>query len=133
MPKKENPEPKLPSTLERSPQKAQATYQQTLESAEKTYDGDEEAAHRVAWAAVKHSFEKVDDHWEAKAEKGPSDPRSEMPTARAIAGEGETYGGVDVNGHPRDELAARAKALGVSATSRMTKGELAKAIAKKQR
>ena len=66
----------LPSTLERSPKKAQDTYEQTLESAEKTYDGDEERAHRAAWASVKHSFEKVGDHWEPKDHKGPSDPRA---------------------------------------------------------
>ena len=66
----------LPSTLERSPQKAQDTYEDTLEQAEQTYAGDEERAHRVAWASVKHSFEKVGDHWEPKDHKGPSDPRS---------------------------------------------------------
>ena len=33
---------RLPSTLQRSPAKAQATYIHTLESAEETYDGDEE-------------------------------------------------------------------------------------------
>ena len=48
----------LPSTLERSPQKAQDTYIHTLESAEKTH-GDGEAAHRIALSSLKHSFEKV--------------------------------------------------------------------------
>ena len=56
----------LPSTLKRSPAKAQRTYAETLESAEQTYDGDEARARRTAWAAVKHSFEKRGDHWEPK-------------------------------------------------------------------
>ncbi len=55
----------LPATLERSPQKA--AYEKTLEHAEAEYDGDEARAHRVAWGAVKNSFEKVGDHWETKA------------------------------------------------------------------
>ena len=58
----------LPSTLERSPQKAQDTYEETLEHAEEEYGGDEARAHRVAWAAVKREFEKVGDHWEPKEE-----------------------------------------------------------------
>src|ERR687895_360993 len=66
----------LPGTLKRSPKKAQRTYAKTLDSAEEQYDS-EERAHRTAWSAVKHSFEKVGDHWEAKDEKGPSDPQAE--------------------------------------------------------
>ena len=65
----------LPGTLQRSPRKAQRTYAETLEAAEEQYDS-EERAHRTAWSAVKHSFEKVGDHWEPKDEKGPSDPRA---------------------------------------------------------
>jgi cation transport regulator ChaB len=57
----------LPATLERSPKKAADTYEKTLEHAEAEYDGDEARAHRVAWGAVKNSFEKVGDHWEPKA------------------------------------------------------------------
>jgi hypothetical protein len=34
-----------------------------LEAAEKEH-GDGEAAHRIALASLKHSFEKVGDHWE---------------------------------------------------------------------
>src|SRR6478609_3898816 len=63
---------RLPATLQRSPKKAQDTYIHTLKSAEKTH-GDGEAAHRIALASLKHSFEKVGDHWEPKANKGPSD------------------------------------------------------------
>ena len=62
---------RLPATLKRSPGKAQNTYVHTLEAAEETH-GDGEAAHRIAFASLKHSFEKVGDHWEAKDEPGPS-------------------------------------------------------------
>jgi cation transport regulator ChaB len=63
----------LPSTLERSPKKAQDTYEAALENAEREYGGDEARAHRVAWGAVKHSFEKHGDHWDPKAERDPSE------------------------------------------------------------
>jgi cation transport regulator ChaB len=117
----------LPSTLERSPKKAQDTYEQTLESAEKTYDGDEERAHRAAWASVKHSFEKVGDHWEPKDHKGPSDPRAVEggPDSDAPA-----YGGVDIEGKTKDQLLAEARELGAHATTHMTKAEVAEAIQK---
>lgn len=123
----------LPSTLERSPKKAQDTYEKTLESAEAEYPGDEARSHRVAWGAVKNSFEKVGDHWEAKPETGPSDPRSIQSHAAKVAGKGETFGGVDILHHTKAELAQRARNLGVEHTSGMNKTELARAIAKKQR
>src|ERR1700753_761010 len=66
----------LPSTLRRSDGKAQRTFAKAHDSAAEEY-GSEERAHRVAYAAVKHSFEKVGDHWERKQQKGPSDKRSE--------------------------------------------------------
>ncbi len=122
---------KMPRTIRRSPDKAQRTYEKTLESAEKTY-GRGEAAHRVAYSALKHSFEKVGDRWEPKAKKGPSDPRSKQPTAQARAGKGETFGGLDYYGHSKDELEKRAKKLGVKGTSKMTKREIAEAINRKQ-
>jgi cation transport regulator ChaB len=115
----------LPSTLERSPKKAQDTYEETLESAEKTYEGDESAAHRVAWGAVKHSFEKVGDRWEPKAERGPSDERSKSGGPNAS---GASYGGVDVEGHTKDELLAEARRLGAHATTKMTKSEIAQEL-----
>src|ERR671912_2107274 len=87
---------RLPSTLERSPAKAQETYIHTLESAEKTH-GDGEAAHRIALSALKHSFEKVGDHWEPKREKGPSDRQAARSGAAARRGSAKTAGGVDAN------------------------------------
>ncbi len=61
----------LPSTLQRSSPKAQRTFAKAHDSAAEEY-GSEQRAHRVAYAAVKHSFEKVGDHWEAKKKKGPN-------------------------------------------------------------
>jgi cation transport regulator ChaB len=122
----------LPGTLKRSPDKAQRTYMETLDSALEEYGGNEERAHRTAWAAVKHSFEKRGDHWEPKDEKGPSDPQARRSGRFAREGGGQTAGGVDVEGHTRDELYERAKRLGVEGRSNMTKMELAQAIARKQ-
>jgi cation transport regulator ChaB len=117
----------LPGTIKRSPAKAQRTYAKTLESAHEQYDS-EERAHRTALASLKHSFEKVDDHWEPKSQKGPSDERAK----RCGPSGGESAGGVDVEGHSRDELYKRAKKLGVRGRSKMTKMELGQAIARKQ-
>ena len=119
----------LPDTLKRSPAKAQRTFAKAHDAAAKEY-GDGERAHRVAYAALKHSFEKVGDHWEPKERKGPSDPRAKSPRARENVG--KTYGGVDAEGHTREELYRRAARLGVRGRSRMKKGELAEAIARKQ-
>lgn len=63
---------RLPKTLKRSSEKAQATYMHTLESAEEVH-GDGEAAHRIAFGSLKHSFEKVGDHWEAQVHPGRRD------------------------------------------------------------
>jgi cation transport regulator ChaB len=121
----------LPGTLKRSPKKAQDTYAKTLDSAHETYGGDEERAHRTAFAAVKHSFEKVGDHWEPKDKKGPSDPQAAKGGKAARRG-GKTYGGVDVVGNTKADLYERAKKAGIPGRSRMTKTELAEAIARKQ-
>lgn len=113
----------LPSTLQRSDEKAQRTYAETLSSAESTYDGDEQAAHRVAFAALKHTHEKVGDHWEPKDHNGPSDAQAEggRDTHR------ETAGGVDANA-TKAHLLDVAKRLGVPGRSRMSKPELVEAI-----
>ena len=121
----------MPATLKRSPKKAQDTYAATHDSAVDRY-GEGERAHRTAFAAVKHSFEKVGDHWEPKDEKGPSDPQAARSGRAARDRPRETFGGVDVVGHTREELYERAKALDVRGRSRMTKADLARAIARKQ-
>jgi cation transport regulator ChaB len=123
---------RLPSTLARSPEKAQRTYLETLESAEKTYDGDEERAHRAAFAAVKHSFEKVGDHWEPKDHKGPSDSQAERGGQAARAGSGETHEGVDANAS-KAHLLDVARRLDIPGRSKMSKDELVDAIERANR
>lgn len=118
----------LPGTLQRSPDKAQRTYAETLESAHEEY-GSEERAHRTAYASLKHSYEKVGDHWEPKDRKGPSDERAQRG---GPDGGGQSAGGVDVAGHTKKELYDRAKRLGVTGRSSMNKTQLAQAIARKQ-
>jgi len=120
----------LPSTLKKSPAKAQRTYAETLDSAEEQYDS-EARAHRTAWSAVKHSFEKVGDHWEPKDRKGPSDPQSKQRGAAARDRPKATYGGVDAEGNTKQQLYERAKKAGVRGRSGMSKTELAQAIARK--
>jgi cation transport regulator ChaB len=116
----------LPSTLQRSDAKAQRTFAKAHDSAADSY-GDEQRANQTAWAAVKHTHEKVGDHWEPKegGRKGPSD-------AQAKGGRNtnrETKGGVDANASKK-HLMDVAKRLHVSGRSRMTKGELVDAIQK---
>ena len=72
----------MPATIERSPKKAQETWSKAHDSAVEEY-GEGERAHRTAFAALKHSFEKVGDHWEAKKAKGPSDKQAARSGAKA--------------------------------------------------
>jgi cation transport regulator ChaB len=116
----------LPSTLQRSPKKAQRTFAKAHDSAADEY-GDERRANQVAWAAVKHSFEKVGDHWEPKegGRKGPSDERAAggRDTAK------KTKGGVDANA-TKEHLLEVAKKLDISGRSTMKKKDLVDAIQK---
>ena len=114
----------LPSTLKRSPKKAQDTWAETHDSAVETY-GEGERAHRTALAAVKHSFEKVGDHWEPKEQRGPSDAQAEG----GVDTDRPTAGGVDANASKKHLLDV-AKRLDVTGRSRMTKAELVDAIQK---
>ena len=114
----------LPSTVERSPQKAQDTYAETLDSAVEQY-GDGERAHRTALAALKHSFEKVGDHWEPKEKRGPSDAQAEG----GVDTDRPTAGGVDANAS-KQHLLDVARRLDVTGRSRMTKAQLVDAIQK---
>lgn len=117
----------LPSTLRRSPKKAQDTWSEAHDSAVETY-GEGERAHRTAFAALKHSFEKVGDHWEPKDHKGPSDPQAARGGRSARRSSAPTYGGVDVAGRTKDELVDLARRLDVPGRSSMTKDELGRAI-----
>jgi cation transport regulator ChaB len=121
----------LPGTLRRSGRKAQRTFAKAHDAAVEQY-GDGERAHRTALAALKHTHEKRGDHWAPKKEPGPSDPRSRKTTAQKRRGEGETFGGVDVEQNTKQELYERARRLGVEGRSKMSKRQLARAIAQKQ-
>src|SRR5512133_2898066 len=123
MPAKEE----LPSTLRRSPKKAQETWSKTHDSAVETY-GEGERAHRTAFASLKHSFEKVGDHWEPKDHKGPSDEQAAR-SGRASRRARPTAGGVAANATTA-HLMEVAKRLDVRGRSRMTKDELVEAIGK---
>ena len=116
----------LPSTLQRSDAKAQRTFTKAHDSAAESY-GEGRRAHQTAYAALKHTHEKVGDHWEPKegGRKGPSD-------AQAAGGrdtDRQTKGGVDANA-TKKHLLDVAKRLDVTGRSRMTKDELVDAIQK---
>jgi hypothetical protein len=121
MPAKEE----MPSTLERSPKEAQDLWATVHDNAVEEY-GEGERAHRTAFAALKHSFEKVGDHWEPKATKGPSDAQAAKSGRSARRG-GETAGGVDANAS-KSHLYDLAKRLDIKGRSKMGKGELVEAI-----
>lgn len=105
----------LPSTLERSPEKVQRTYDKTLDSAHEQYD-DEERAHRTAWASVKNVAEKQGDHWELKGNSG---------------GSGDSGGSGGSGDEPaKDELYEKAKQRDIPGRSKMSKDELQKAVQK---
>jgi hypothetical protein len=79
----------------------------------------------VAFAALKHTHEKVGDHWEPKEEYGPSDAQAEGD----VTTDRETAGGVDANASKKHlyELATR---LEVRGRSKMSKSELVEALQK---
>jgi cation transport regulator ChaB len=118
----------LPSTLRKSPPKARRTFAKAHDSAVEQY-GEGERAHRVAYDALKHSFEKVGDHWEPKSQKGPSDSRARSggPNPKGTSAEG-----VDANASKK-HLVEVARRLDISGRSTMSKGELVSAIKKANR
>jgi cation transport regulator ChaB len=118
-------EDELPSTLQRSEQKAQDTFAKTYDSALESYDNDESRAARTAYAALKHSYEKVGDHWEHKEKRGPSDKHAE----EGLDSSQPTAGGVDANAS-KEHLYKRAQELNINGRSRMNKDELITALQK---
>ncbi|MCL1871486.1 MAG: ChaB family protein [Promicromonosporaceae bacterium] len=114
----------LPSTLQRSDEKAQRTFAEAHDAAMTQYH-DEQRAHRVAYAALKNTHEKVGDHWRPKGRSGPSDAQAEggVRTRR------KTAGGVDANAS-KAHLYQVARELHVPGRSTMSKGELVSAIQK---
>lgn len=118
-------EGELPSTLRRSSAKAKRTFAKAHDSAVEEY-GHGRRAQQTAYGALKHSFEKVGDHWEPKASKGPSDEQS----AKGGAGSTRQYrshGGVDANAS-KAHLCSLAKRLDVGGRSSMNKQQLVEAI-----
>jgi cation transport regulator ChaB len=118
----------LPSTLQKSPAKAQRTFAKAHDAAVEQY-GEGERAHRVAYDALKHSFEKVGDHWEPKAKKGPSDTRARSGGPNPT---GTSAEGVDANAS-KNHLMDVARRLDISGRSSMTKNQLVNAIKKANR
>nr|WP_240897116.1 ChaB family protein [Kineococcus vitellinus] len=112
--------------MRRSDEKAQRTFAKAHDAAEETYH-DEQRANRVAWGAVKHTHEKVGDHWQPKEDgrKGPSDPQSEG----GVDTDRRSSGGVDEHAS-KEHLLRIARELGVPGRSRMTKAELVEGIRK---
>ncbi len=98
----------LPSTLQRSAKKAQRTFTKAYDAAADQY-GSAKRANQVAWAAVKHAYEKVGDHWEKKDSMGPSDARA----AEGRNSSKKPKGGVNANA-TKDHLLTVAKRLGIS-------------------
>ncbi len=122
-------EQELPSTLERSAKEAQRTWIKAHDSAVEQY-GEGERAHRVAYSALKHTHEKVGDHWERKENqrKGPSDPKAARPRQQG----GRSGEGVDEQAS-KQHLYDLAKRLGVEGRSRMSKSGLLEAVRKANR
>jgi cation transport regulator ChaB len=117
----------MPSTIERSPEHAQAIWSKAHDSAVQSY-GEGERAHRTAFAALKHEYEKVGDHWEKKEQSGPSDAGA----AGGRNSSGETEEGVDANAS-KAHLLDIAKRLEIRGRSSMRKDELVEAIKKANR
>ena len=123
----------IPSTVLRSDEKAVRTYAATLDSARETYDGDGERARRTAFAALKHTHEKVGDHWEPKERYGPSDAQAEKDAeSGSRESDRPTAGGVDANASKK-HLMDLARKLDVHGRSTMTKDQLVDALEKASR
>jgi cation transport regulator ChaB len=118
----------LPTTLQRSNSKAQRTFTKAHDAAADEY-GSQERAHRVAYAALKRSFEKVGDRWLPKKKSGPSDARAERGGLHNPVPSDE---GVDANAS-KQHLLDIARKLDISGRSTMDKAQLVDAIKKYNR
>jgi len=119
----------VPSTIARSGDKAVRTYQKTLESAEESYPDDPERAHRAAFSSLKHTHEKVGDHWEPKDENGPSDDQAATTGAQSRRATKDTAEGVNARA-TKAHLVEVAKKVGVKSAQKHTKDELVEEIRK---
>lgn len=123
----------MPATLRRSPEEAQETWVKAHDSAVETY-GEGERAHRTAFSALKHKFEKMGDRWRRKqgGRKGPSDAQAAKGVREARERPAETAEGVDANASRR-HLYEVAKQLSIPGRSSMNKAQLVEAIMKENR
>jgi cation transport regulator ChaB len=123
----------MPSTIQRSPAEAQDTWVKAHDSAVEQY-GEGERAHRTAYSALKHKFEKVGDRWRRKrgGAKGPSDAQARKSTPQSRRSPAKTAEGVDANAG-KEHLYEVAKALGIEGRSSMNKDQLVNAIKKANR
>lgn len=121
----------VPSTIARSDDKAVRTFAKALESAEASY-GDGERARRTAYSALKHTHEKVGDHWEPKEEPGPSDEQAGRSGDDARRGRSSTAQGVDAHA-TKEHLVEVAGKVGIRNARRMRKAELVEEIQKANR
>jgi hypothetical protein len=117
----------IPSTIQRSGKKAQETWAKAHDSAVDSY-GEGERAHRTAFSALKHTHEKVGDHWEPK-ENGKKGPSDEQAATGNRSSDKPTAGGVDANA-TKKHLQEVARKLDVKGRSKMDKKELVDAIQK---
>jgi cation transport regulator ChaB len=117
----------IPSTIQRSGKKAQETWAKAHDSAVDSY-GEGERAHRTAFSALKHTHEKVGDHWEPK-DKGRKGPSDEQAATGNRDSDKPTAGGVDANASKK-HLQDVARRLDVKGRSKMDKEELVDAIQK---
>lgn len=120
----------MPATIQRSGAKAQRTWGKAHDSAVDTY-GEGERAHRTAFSALKHTHEKVGDHWETKpgGRKGPSDEQAAKSTPTSRTSSGTTAGGVDASA-PKSHLMDLARKADIRGRSRMSKQQLVEALRK---
>jgi cation transport regulator ChaB len=117
----------MPDTIKRSPKHAQSIWSKAHDSAVDEY-GEGERAHRTAFSALKHEYEKVGDHWEKKDKAGPSDRKA----AGGRNSAGKTRGGVNANAS-KQHLYDVAKKPDISGRSTMDKVQLVDAIEKANR
>ncbi|MDT0308335.1 ChaB family protein [Streptomyces sp. DSM 44917] len=119
----------MPSTLERSDASAQRTWVKAHDSAIREY-GRGQRAQRVAYGALKHTHEKVGDHWERKEKgrKAPSDPQSAKPRQQG----GRSGQGVDEQA-TKEHLYGIARRLDIPGRSSMNRSELLAAVRKANR
>ncbi|WP_007514941.1 MULTISPECIES: ChaB family protein [Pseudofrankia] len=121
----------VPSTITRSDGLAVRTWKKAHDSAVGTY-GEGQRAHRAAYAALKHTHEKVGDHWRPKSSPGPSDARAKQSAPASVRRPRPTAEGVNATA-PLTRLREMARELEIPGRTRMTRDELISAIKKANR